>query len=105
MRCDRSSTSMKRPKLVTIVHSALHSHHILPDEAWVRVPMCSPGSGLAAGRCRAHVHHPDHRLLSRSQEAIMRYGTPNIFNTDREPVYQYRVYWPAERPRLPDQHG
>ena len=40
------------------------------------------------------------------QEAINRYGTPAIFNTDQGgPVHQPGIHGPAEGLRYPDQHG
>ena len=41
-----------------------------------------------------------------TQEAIIRYGTPTIFNTDiRVPDHQPGVHGAPEAPRHPDQHG
>lgn len=43
--------------------------------------------------------------LDAVREAIHRYGVPEIFNTDRQPIHQYRLHKAAQRARDSHQHG
>ena len=56
----------------------------IPMEAWIRLSGCDPRLGPPARCWRIGFRHDDPGLLRGSAgEAIVKFGTPEIFNTDQ----------------------